>query len=126
MGASRIMTDKVFKAGGHSIKKSELVSVFADLVHFGLRWCPNGKSYVFNYIDKRYELFSDEIMKIYLLERRKKLGIIARENRLTVMIGMLRFLAKEMCVSEKWFVDSDAVPVPVYSETVPVMEWERL
>lgn len=120
------MSDKVFKAGGHSIKKSELVAVFADLVHFGLRWCPRGNSYVFNYIDKRYEVFSDELMKLYLMERRKKLGIVARENRLTVMINMLRFLAKEMCVSEKWFVDVDAVPVPVSGAGVPEMEWEKL
>jgi len=118
------MKDTVFTANGQSIRKSELVTVFADLVHFGIRWTQEGQSYVFNYISGRYELFSDKVMRLYLVERRRILGIKTRDNRVTTMVGMIRFLAKQMCVSEKWFpVPEDG---PIESEDMSEMEWEKL
>jgi hypothetical protein len=119
------MKDTVFTANGQSIRKSELVAVFADLVHFGIRWTADGKSYVYNYLSGTYELFSDNVMKQYLVERRKVLGIVTRDNRVLTMIGMIRFLAKEMCVSEKWFPEKEEVPIESVGE-IPEMQWEKL
>lgn len=118
------MKDTLFVANGQSIRKSELVAVFADLVHFGIRWSPEGQSYVFNYLSGRYELFSDKVMRSYLIERRKTLGIATRDNRVATLIGMIRFLAKQMCISEKWFPVPEEGPIE--AENMPEMEWEKL
>jgi hypothetical protein len=125
-GIRRATMDKVFVVGKDKIKKSELVRIFEDLVFFGVIWDEEGRSFVFNYMEQRWEAFTDYVMRRYLEDRRRVINVSIRDNRWRSIIWTIRFLAKEMHVSERWFNQGAEVVNIVEPEQVPEMEWERL
>lgn len=116
--------DTEFIVNGRKIKKSELMAVFTDLVHFGVQWDREGNTYAYNYVAQQWEAVTDDVLKKYLIERRKILGIDLRGKKETIIVGTLRYLAKQMRVSEKWFKEqATSVDFP---DEVPEMQWEKL
>lgn len=120
------MSDKIFHVQGKQIHKKELTSVFADLFFFGVLWDKEGKSFVYNYIANRWEEFTDSCLEKYLISRRKILGINLRGGKEKQFIWCIRYLAKSMEVSEKWFKETgDCIAVDI-DENAPEMEWEKV
>jgi hypothetical protein len=111
---------------GKKVEKSELIRIFSDLVHFGVQWDEDGNTFVYNYLDNRYELFSDRVFDKYLNARRKQIQVNLRGKRAWALIQAIRHLAIEMRVSKKWFPqDGDVTRIEV-DDNMPEMEWETL